>query len=173
MILYGSNPKFLKHNKGNRKNVNRQSGPRGSPKAFDEARHRNEFHKFGAANFKPTNLCEKGKIIAHTRNILKEGKSSIHIVEDLVHQIQLHLPGSGSEETPAGKMYGDAKNKVTEFDALVLTAYNYNGTRHAYQIGFVEPIEVADQEIYMSLLAAAMEGNDISATSFRQGDLKN
>lgn len=92
---------------------------------------------------------------------------------DLVQRMEGDLTDSISEETYTGTMYGDVKNEVSEFDALVSTAENNNDTRHASQVGFVEPIELVYQYIYIIQLSSSMKVNDRSATVFRLGDVEN
>lgn len=170
MMQYGRNPRFSKYKKGNWKKGDKPK-PRSSSSSFDEARRRNECHRCGASGWNPRHRCDKGSIAAHARNRLKNGESSVHIVADLVQQMEGDLSDSGEEEGNTGTMFGNAEADVAAFDSLV-----DDGEKHVSfatepeQIGFVEPIEVADHDIYVSQLAAAMAENDRADKGFRPGD---
>lgn len=175
LMQYGRNPRFSKQKKWNRKRFEKP-GVRTASKSFAESRRHNECHKCGAANWNPGHRCDKGSIAAHARNHLTNGESSVHIVADLVKDMEGDLSDPSEEEQEqeqeSGTMFGDSENEVAEFDALI----SASDTRHVSfagqpaESGFVEPIEVADQEIYISQLSAAMESQNGPAADFRQGD---
>lgn len=92
---------------------------------------------------------------------------------DLVQKMEGDNTDSKSEKTSTETIFGDSKNKVTKLYALVSSSENNTDTRNDSQVGFVESIEVADEKIYLSKLAAAMKVNYRSATGFRLGYVEN
>lgn len=135
---------------------------------FADARSRNECFRCGAPNWTPKHRCSKGTIVAHARNRLKNGESSVHIVADLVQQMEGDLCVSDDDVGATDTRYESASgSEVATFDALFAED---DGREGAYATGFTQPIETVDKEIYISQLAAEMEGSKTIPPGFRLGD---
>lgn len=168
VMQYGRNPRFNKHRKwnGSRSKYEPRSERRGVHSSalkrvtFEDSRRRNECHRCGAPNWNPKHRFEKGSITAHARNRIQNGESSIRIVADMVQQLEGELSTSDGEDVASGIMFGNAEQKsdLAEFDSCL----SQDGSvEEAHGTRYTELIELAEQEIHISQLAAAIAGRDL------------
>lgn len=172
MMQYGRNPRFGKHRKWNSPKGNRFGGHSEKNVSFvDTRRCSNECYRCGAPEWNPKHGCEKGAIALYAKNRLKKGESSVLIVADLVQEMEGDLDGSDeSQEGDTGTMFGRSSgSEVVECDALYA---NGDEEEEPNETGFTESdlIKIADKEIYISQLAAAMGEKQNEHAGFRTGD---
>ena len=161
LMQYGRKPSTNRY--GRRTVSSRGKRPESYSSRFDEARRRNTCYKCGAENWTKNHRCKKGAIVSHARERLRNGESSIHLVADLVQQLEGDIieeeSVSGGDDSPTDN------NDLNTFDGYFA---DESADNDPIGTNINRAIELTDGSIIINHLNSAMtEDND---SGFHKGD---
>lgn len=161
MTSYGRNPRHV----GQHGSFTRRSPTKSM--LFEDARRRKECFKCGALNWKPVHKCDPGTIAAHTRDRLRRGDSSVHIVSDITKGLKSEI---GDVRHSAQDTYHEHNAELSEFESLFESENEQPGRESTFA---VHPLAEADQNVFTKHLSSMFHSIDSNNEDFSQGDVED
>ena len=147
---YANNPRHIKsHSYPTRKS--------GNTKSFEEARKKGLCYRCGNSWIRG-HRCPKGTIKNFYRDRLKKGKSHVHIVADLVRDLEEYADGHTSDSANDDAVQTNAVDDVKLYDSLL----------EANDSNIIEGVE---SEMISDHLAAAISAEDVNHSHFQMSDM--